>query len=275
VAALEGQIRGYNVRRQIERLDVEVLHVFGVDAEGFEGGHVEGFLLDEGVADVGAGGGGEDAVVVGGAAAELGGGRWGGGGDGAGGGLEVLDVEHGDAGGVALEVGDGVGAADGDPAAVELEGDEAGVGEAEEFVEGDDAGLGGELHGVVVVAELDAGGFDLRSPGVETVGVPAVVVEGEGVDLVFVGEVLEARGIFDLGEGADEVLEAKGGANGEGFFEGPGEVGSGEVGADEGEVGGGHGLLYFGGGVAEEAGGFDFSVAEGGELLEGAEVIGG
>ena len=45
------------------------------------------------------------------------------------------------------------------------------------------------------------------------------------------------------------------------------------MGADEGEAGGAHGLLDVVGGVAEEAGGFDFAVAKGGEVLEGAEVV--
>jgi hypothetical protein len=179
-------------------------------------------------------------------------------------GLEVLDVKHGDAGGVVFEVFDGVSTTDDDPAAIHFEGDLGGIGDAEELVVGDDAVDGVKFGCVVVIAETDAGGVDFFAEYVELVGVPAPVVEGECVTAV---------GISWSGAGADEVADTDSFIEGEKVVEVFVEIGEGVVGADEFEVGVGHGLFDFGGSVVEVAGGFDFAVAESAELFECAGVV--
>ncbi len=58
------------------RLSFERLHVFEINAEGVEWWHVEAFLLDIEVLDVGILGGGEDGPIVHGSVAKLSGRRW-------------------------------------------------------------------------------------------------------------------------------------------------------------------------------------------------------
>lgn len=256
----------------------EFQHVVGVNLEGFEGWDVEGLLLDEVVLDLTWFDGFEDGGKIGGAAAELGGFGMAGG-CGCGGGFEVFDVQHGDAVWVLAQVGDWISAADGDPAAVHLEGDEGGIGEAEEVVVGDDFCLcggrcgadGGELGDMVVVAEFEAGCFDLRAGLVELLGVPVPVVEGEGMGCGGAG----GGRTLVAGRGADDVVGAEDFVEVDDGVEIALELVPRIVGADAAEAGGGHGLLDLGGGVDKEAGGFDLAVADGGDLAEGAvEVFG-
>ena len=183
------------------------MHVVGVDFQGLLPGDGEGFLFYEAVGDV-VGGCGcfEDGGVIDGAVAQFYGlgffCRWlAAAADEAGGEDEVFYVEHGDAVAEFVEERDGVASADDDPAAVHFYGDFGGVGEAHEFDEGSGAVGGGELDGVVVVAEFHAGGGDFFADLVELVGVPFPVVHDESF-AVLVG------GGF-AGEGTDDVAQAE------------------------------------------------------------------
>ncbi len=172
-----------------------------------------------------------------------------------------------------MEVVDGIATADLDPAAIHLKGDEGRVGETDEFLKGDDAVLRGELHGVVVVAELHSGFGDFLPEDVELVSVETVVVKRERANLVGEGVVFETGGIANAGEGTDDVLGADGVVEIDRLVEGFGEVVVGVVRADAGETGAGHGgfdLLWR---LVVEASSFHLSVADGGDLAEGACVV--
>src|SRR5882762_2783182 len=94
------------------------------------------------------------------------------------GGYEVFDVQHHDAIGVTLETGDRIAAAYDNPAAIHLEVDQSGIGEAYEMVEGDGAiRKGMKLFVVIVISEGHSGGLHFGGHLVEVVGVVFPVVK--------------------------------------------------------------------------------------------------
>jgi hypothetical protein len=257
----------------------QLLHVVRVDLEGLFPGEVRvGFLFDEEVLNGTGADGFEDGGVVRGALAKLGGGRWIADGAAPCAAFEVLDVEHLDAVRVGAEVVLGATAADGDPAAVHFKDDEFGIGVVQEEVVGDGGGLvvglRSKLHGVVVIAELEAGLVDLLAPAVELFGVPFPVVESEGTDLLVERQVSRGGLGAKAGKRTDDVVRgAESGVEVEDGVECLLELRGGIVGGDAAQAGGGHGGLDLGGGVIVEASGLDFAVAEGAEGLEGAEIV--
>ena len=109
-------------------------------------------------------------------------------------------MQHGDAAGIAPEIGNRVATARDDPTAVHLKGNQARVGEPHQFVKGNDAGDWSELHGVIVIAELHAPSLYLAAPSIEAIGVPAKVIQCEGLDLGAKRVVLQTRRVFDAGK---------------------------------------------------------------------------
>ena len=170
-------------------LRLQSLHVVGIDLQGLLPREVwVCLLLDEEVLDGAGTDSCQDLGIVGGAATELRSGRRIVDRGVAGARREVLDVQHLDTVGVGAEVVLGAAAADRDPAAVELHDDQLGIGLLEQQVVRDCAVLRSEFHGVVVVAELEAGGLGLGAPCVELVGVPLPVVVRERGDLLCEGQ---------------------------------------------------------------------------------------
>src|ERR1700678_343276 len=97
-------------------------------------------------------------------------------------GWEVLRMHERVAAGILREVVDGIVAGGGDPAAVELELYECGVGFAEENLVAGVAVVVAELEVVIVIGILETGLFGLRADLFGFSGVLFEVVEGEGLD---------------------------------------------------------------------------------------------